>query len=138
MLCTIWTAVRPGEGRRVPNGARRIGIPRSVAEEVAGVAGAGVAVSRADELTGSLGTGRDAVVDLMSPLEGLEGGAYRVRGWLAVQSDLAVGINRALGEAGIQIPFPQRDLHVRNVPELREAVTDAMQAAQRKEKQSDE
>jgi small-conductance mechanosensitive channel len=60
------------------------------------------------------------------------------RGWLPVQSDLSVGINRALAEAGIQIPFPQRDLHVRNVSELREAVTEAMQAAQRKEGQSNE
>jgi small-conductance mechanosensitive channel len=60
------------------------------------------------------------------------------RGWLPVQSDLAVGINRALREAGIQIPFPQRDLHVRNVPELRAAVTEAMRASRRNEGRSEE
>jgi small-conductance mechanosensitive channel len=56
-----------------------------------------------------------------------------VRGWLAIQSDLAVGINRALAEAGITIPFPQRDLHVRNVPELRAAVAEAMRTSRRHE-----
>lgn len=32
---------------------------------------------------------------------------------LRVASDLHVGFHRALAEAGIQIPFPQRDLHLR-------------------------
>jgi small-conductance mechanosensitive channel len=36
------------------------------------------------------------------------------RGWLAVMSDLTVSINRKLKEAGIEIPFPQRDLHLRS------------------------
>ena len=36
------------------------------------------------------------------------------RGWLAVHSDLTVSINRKLKEAGIEIPFPQRDLHLRS------------------------
>ncbi len=36
---------------------------------------------------------------------------------LEVPSDLVVAINEALKEAGIEIPFPQRDLHVRGVPE---------------------
>jgi small-conductance mechanosensitive channel len=48
------------------------------------------------------------------------------RGWLSIQSDLAVGINRALGEAGITIPFPQRDLHLRNIPELRDALEEVV------------
>ncbi len=30
-------------------------------------------------------------------------------------SDLRVGINRALAEADIEIPFPQQDLHLRSV-----------------------
>jgi small-conductance mechanosensitive channel len=33
----------------------------------------------------------------------------------ATQSALAVAIHAALREAGIQIPFPQRDLHLRSV-----------------------
>jgi len=39
--------------------------------------------------------------------------------WMIVQSDLAVAMNQALKEADIEIPFPQRDLHVRSVdPEI--------------------
>jgi small-conductance mechanosensitive channel len=37
------------------------------------------------------------------------------RGWPAIMSDLAVAIYDALAEAGIEIPFPQRDLHLRSV-----------------------
>jgi potassium efflux system protein len=35
-------------------------------------------------------------------------------GWMVVLSDLTVSINRKLKEAGIEIPFPQRDLRLRN------------------------
>ena len=33
--------------------------------------------------------------------------------WPEVSSELAVAVNRALGEAGIAIPFPQRDINLR-------------------------
>jgi len=36
---------------------------------------------------------------------------------LDVPSAVTVAINDALKEAGIEIPFPQRDLHLRGVPE---------------------
>ncbi len=35
--------------------------------------------------------------------------------WIQIRSDLSIAINRALAEAGIEIPFPQRDLHLRSV-----------------------
>jgi small-conductance mechanosensitive channel len=35
--------------------------------------------------------------------------------WLRIQSDVTVAINGALKKAGIEIPFPQRDLHLRSV-----------------------
>ncbi len=35
-----------------------------------------------------------------------------LEGRFEVRSDLAIGVNRALADAGIRIPFPQRDLHV--------------------------
>ncbi|HEX5632373.1 MAG TPA: mechanosensitive ion channel domain-containing protein, partial [Gemmatimonadales bacterium] len=35
--------------------------------------------------------------------------------WGKVRSDVAVTINEMLGAAGIEIPFPQRDLHVKTV-----------------------
>jgi small-conductance mechanosensitive channel len=44
-----------------------------------------------------------------------------IRGWVAVKSDLAVTIHKALKEANIDIPFPQRDLNFRNIPELQDA-----------------
>jgi len=37
--------------------------------------------------------------------------------WKQVHSDLNVAVNRALAKAEIEIPFPQRDLHVRSVSE---------------------
>ena len=36
---------------------------------------------------------------------------------LTITSELAVSVNAALAEAGIEIPFPQRDLHLRSVDE---------------------
>jgi small-conductance mechanosensitive channel len=48
---------------------------------------------------------------------------FVVRAWVAdndiyvsTQSDLALKVNRILAENGIEIPFPQRDLHLRSVP----------------------
>jgi len=45
---------------------------------------------------------------------------FELRAWttgdiVRIPSELRVGINRALAEAGIEIPFPQRDLHLRSV-----------------------
>ncbi|MEO8351558.1 MAG: mechanosensitive ion channel domain-containing protein [Chthoniobacteraceae bacterium] len=37
--------------------------------------------------------------------------------WMAIRSDLSVAIDEALKAAGIEIPFPQRDLHLRSVAE---------------------
>jgi small-conductance mechanosensitive channel len=35
--------------------------------------------------------------------------------WIFIASEVTVGINAALKEAGITIPFPQRDLHIYSV-----------------------
>ncbi len=35
--------------------------------------------------------------------------------WIQIRSSLNVAVNRALADAGIEIPFPQRDLHLRSV-----------------------
>jgi small-conductance mechanosensitive channel len=45
---------------------------------------------------------------------------FELRAWtrgdfVVVASDLRVGINQVLAEAGIEIPFPQQDLHLRSV-----------------------
>jgi potassium efflux system protein len=39
-------------------------------------------------------------------------------GWQVVRSDLAIGINAALRDARIQIPFPQRDLRLVSIPNV--------------------
>ena len=49
--------------------------------------------------------------------------------WLRVLSDLAVATTEALEAAGITIPFPQRDLHLRNIPELRDALKQVVEHA---------
>jgi small-conductance mechanosensitive channel len=43
--------------------------------------------------------------------------AWTKAGILRVASDLRVGIAKALDHGGIEIPFPQRDLHLRSVDE---------------------
>ena len=35
--------------------------------------------------------------------------------WFQLQSDVTVAVAKALREAGIEIPFPQRELHIRSV-----------------------
>ena len=48
------------------------------------------------------------------------------RGFLAVMSDLGVAAGEALEAAGIRIPYPQQDLHLRNAPELGDALAGAL------------
>ena len=43
-----------------------------------------------------------------------------IEDWRRIKSEMSLTIHRALGEADIAIPFPQRDLHLRSIePELR-------------------
>lgn len=45
--------------------------------------------------------------------------------WFQLQSDVTVAVAKALREAGMEIPFPQRDLHIRSVDRsAAEALTD--------------
>ena len=71
---------------------------------------------------------------------------FELRAWtrdfdrgLSVRSELTVAINRALAEAGITVPFPQRDLHVRSADPTLQALVrgggseaDAPRSAQRR------
>ncbi|MCC2113130.1 MAG: mechanosensitive ion channel family protein, partial [Hyphomicrobiales bacterium] len=60
---------------------------------------------------------------------------------LAVASDLRFAIFRELKEAGIEIPFPQRDIHIRNVEEVGTLVAKARgstPATKRRRRQPDE
>ncbi len=40
----------------------------------------------------------------------------RFEEWVLIKSEIALAIHDALYEAGIEIPFPQTDLHVRSIP----------------------
>ncbi|HYP84983.1 mechanosensitive ion channel domain-containing protein [Variovorax sp.] len=51
--------------------------------------------------------------------------------WYVIRSELATRVHQALTEAGIEIPFPQTDLHVRSVaPEVAAAVLAARREAE--------
>jgi small-conductance mechanosensitive channel len=54
--------------------------------------------------------------------------AFTEGDWLEVMSDLAVATSEALEAAGITIPFPQRDLHLRNIPELQDALAEVVRS----------
>jgi small-conductance mechanosensitive channel len=46
--------------------------------------------------------------------------------WFQLQSEVAIAVVKALQKAGIEIPFPQRDLHVRSLePSVRATLTGA-------------
>jgi len=49
--------------------------------------------------------------------------------WFQLQSDVSIAVAKALREAGIEVPFPQRDLHVRsmNISPTRQSTNDVLQ-----------
>ncbi|WMI68028.1 mechanosensitive ion channel family protein [Mangrovimonas sp. YM274] len=38
--------------------------------------------------------------------------------WLQAKSDVSIEVYNQFKDAGIEIPFPQRDLHIKNIPEI--------------------
>ena len=48
--------------------------------------------------------------------------AWTEADWIIVRSEIAVAAVEALEAAGITIPFPQRDLHLCNLDELRDVM----------------
>lgn len=96
---------------------RRMEIPVGVAY--------GSPVTRVIELLTAVARAHGEVLDDPEPVTIFTGfGAssldFELRAWttgdfVAIASDLRVGIDRTLSEHGIEIPFPQRDLHLRTV-----------------------
>jgi potassium efflux system protein len=61
---------------------------------------------------------------------------FEARGYISnverrifISSEIRIAIEKALGEAGIEIPFPQRDLHIRSAPGLDLATRQHLAAA---------
>jgi small-conductance mechanosensitive channel len=79
------------------------------------------------ELLGKVAADHEDVLDEPAPAVLFRGFGdssldFEIRAWtgdfdrgLGVVSELGVAVNGVLAEAGIEIPFPQRDLHVRSV-----------------------
>ena len=90
--------------------------------------GYGVSPQQTIELLEGIARGIDGIALSPAPeaiLTGLTPGAlqFSVRAWTAphaywvgVRSELAVRIRDGLSEAGIEVPLPQREMHVRSVP----------------------
>jgi small-conductance mechanosensitive channel len=50
--------------------------------------------------------------------------------WFQLQSDVTIAVAKAIKEAGIEIPFPQRDLHLRSIGvSMSEKVADRLTAS---------
>ena len=57
--------------------------------------------------------------------------------WLSIMSELGVAVSDALAEAGIEIPFPQHDLHLKTLTlQVGEVLTEAMQTGQQEKPES--
>jgi small-conductance mechanosensitive channel len=97
--------------------ARRMEIPVGVAY--------GSPVDKVIEVLTDVARAHDEVLDDPEPVSLFQGFGdsslnFELRAWtrgnfIAISSDLRVGIERVLAENHIEIPFPQRDLHVRSV-----------------------
>jgi small-conductance mechanosensitive channel len=98
---------------------RRMEIPVGVAY--------GSPTDRVIEILTDVALAHEQVLDEPAPVALFQGFGtssldFELRAWtaddfVAIASELRVGIERALAEHGIEIPFPQRDLHLRTVDE---------------------
>jgi small-conductance mechanosensitive channel len=52
---------------------------------------------------------------------------------LQAKSDVSIGVYNEFAKQGIEIPFPQRDLHIKNMPGMLENTEIALKAIEKKE-----
>jgi potassium-dependent mechanosensitive channel len=114
-----WTLSSPWRRVDVPVGVAYGTDPERVIKLLVSVASEHVGVMRSPEPTAFfLGFG-DSALNFE-----LRFWAARQEIWFQLKSDVSVDVAKALGEAGIEIPFPQRDLHVRSIDaSVREAIS---------------
>ena len=60
----------------------------------------------------------------------------RFERWVQISSELTVGVNAALRDAGIAIPFPQRDVHIQNPNDVdKQTARNAKQARETRDRE---
>jgi potassium efflux system protein len=105
-----WTLSSPWRRVDIPVGVAYGTDPEEVIKLLVGVANAYPGVMRSPEPSAFfLGFG-DSALNFE-----LRFWAARQEIWFQLKSDVSVAVGRALAAAGIEIPFPQRDLHVRSI-----------------------
>jgi len=112
-----WTLSSPWRRVDIPVGVAYGSDPEQIIKLLVGVATTNPGVMRSPEpVAFFLGFG-DSALNFE-----LRFWSARQETWFQLKSDVGVAIGRALAEAGIEIPFPQRDLNVRNIDALAAAV----------------
>ena len=105
-----WTLSSPWRRVEIPVGVAYGTDPERVIKLLVEVANAYPGVMRSPEpLAFFLGFG-DSALNFE-----LRFWSARQETWFQLKSDVSVAVGKALTEAGIEIPFPQRDLHVRSI-----------------------
>jgi small-conductance mechanosensitive channel len=105
-----WTLSSPWRRVDIPVGVAYGTNPEEVIKLLVGVASAYSGVMRSPEPSAFfLGFG-DSALNFE-----LRFWSARQDTWFQLKSDVSVAVGKALADAGIEIPFPQRDLHVRSI-----------------------
>ncbi len=105
-----WTLSSPWRRVDIPVGVAYGTDPEQVIKLLVGVANAYPGVMQSPEPSAFfLGFG-DSALNFE-----LRFWSARQEVWFQLKSDVSVAVGKALAEAGIEIPFPQRDLHVRSI-----------------------
>jgi potassium-dependent mechanosensitive channel len=105
-----WTLSSPWRRVDIPVGVAYGSDPERIIKLLVGAAAANPGVMRSPEpVAFFLGFG-DSALNFE-----LRFWSARQETWFQLKSDVGVAIGRALAEAGFEIPFPQRDLNVRNI-----------------------
>jgi potassium-dependent mechanosensitive channel len=116
-----WTLSTPWRRVEVPVGIAYGTNPEQIIELLVQVAGSNPGVMRDPKPSAFFVGFGDSALNFE-----LRFWAARQESWFQLKSDVTTSVARALGDAGIEIPFPQRDLHVRSIDgSVKDALTDS-------------
>jgi potassium efflux system protein len=105
-----WTLSTPWRRVEVPVGVAYGTNPEQVIDLLVEVAGSNPGVMRDPKPSAFFVGFGDSALNFE-----LRFWAARQESWFQLKSDVTTNVAKALQEAGIEIPFPQRDLHVRSI-----------------------